>query len=77
MSFVHLHVHTQYSLLDGACRINQLVDKAVSLGQTALAVTDHGVMYGAIEFYKACAERGVKAIIGCEVYVSADDRILH
>ena len=53
MSFVHLHVHTQYSLLDGACRINQLVDKAVSLGQTALAVTDHGVMYGAVEFYRS------------------------
>jgi len=74
MSFVHLHVHTQYSLLDGACRINQLVDKAVSLGQTALAVTDHGVMYGAVEFYKACAERGIKAIIGCEVYVAHRSR---
>lgn len=74
MSFVHLHVHTQYSLLDGACRINQLVDKAVSLGQTALAVTDHGVMYGAVEFYRACVERGVKPIIGCEVYVASRTR---
>ena len=70
MSFVHLHVHTQYSLLDGACRINQLVDKAASLGQTALAVTDHGVMYGAIDFYKACVDKGIKPIIGCEVYVA-------
>jgi len=74
MSFVHLHVHTQYSLLDGACRINQLVDKAVSLGQTALAVTDHGVMYGAVEFYKACCDKGVKPIIGCEVYVANRSR---
>ena len=74
MSFVHLHVHTQYSLLDGACRINQLVDKAVSLGQTALAVTDHGVMYGAVDFYKACCDRGIKPIIGCEVYVANRSR---
>lgn len=75
MSFVHLHVHTQYSLLDGACRINQLVEKAASLGQTALAVTDHGVMYGAVEFYKACVEKGIKPIIGCEVYVAHRSRL--
>ncbi len=74
MSFVHLHVHTQYSLLDGACRINQLVDKAASLGQTALAVTDHGTMYGAVEFYRACKDRGIKPIIGCEVYVAHRSR---
>ncbi len=70
MAFVHLHVHTEYSLLDGACRIEKLVDKAKSLGQTALAITDHGVMYGAVAFYKACKAAGIKPIIGCEVYVA-------
>ena len=71
MSFVHLHVHTEYSLLDGACRIGKLAHAAKELGQTALAITDHGVMYGAIEFYEACKAEGVKPIIGCEVYVAA------
>ena len=75
MSFVHLHVHTEYSLLDGACRIDRLVRRAKELGQTALAVTDHGVMYGAVAFYKACKAAGVKPIIGCEVYVAP--RTLH
>ena len=70
MAFVHLHVHTEYSLLDGACRIEKLVDKAKELGQTALAITDHGVMYGAVAFYKACRAAGIKPIIGCEVYVA-------
>ena len=70
MSFVHLHVHTEYSLLDGACRIDQIAKKAAALGQTALAVTDHGVMYGAVAFYKACKDAGIKPIIGCEVYVA-------
>ena len=75
MSFVHLHVHTEYSLLDGACRIGALVKRAKALGQTALAVTDHGVMYGAVAFYKACREAGVKPIIGCEVYVAPRSRL--
>ena len=70
MAFVHLHVHSEYSLLDGACRIQEMAKHAKSLGQTALAVTDHGVMYGAVAFYKACVEAGVKPIIGCEVYVA-------
>jgi DNA polymerase-3 subunit alpha len=70
MAFVHLHVHTEYSLLDGACRIPKLVARAKELGQTALAVTDHGVMYGAVAFYKACCDAGIKPIIGCEVYVA-------
>ena len=74
MAFVHLHVHTEYSLLDGACRIDKLAKKAKALGQTALAVTDHGVMYGAVAFYKACLAEGVKPIIGCEVYVAPRNR---
>ena len=74
MSFVHLHVHSEYSLLDGACRVEGLVARAKELGQTALAVTDHGVMYGAVAFYKACAAAGIKPIIGCEVYVAPRNR---
>ena len=70
MSFVHLHVHTEYSLLDGACRINGMMDRVKELGQTAVAITDHGVMYGCIDFYKAAKAAGVKPIIGCEVYVT-------
>ena len=70
MSFVHLHVHTEYSLLDGDCHIEPLVARAKELGQTALAITDHGVMYGAVAFYKACCAAGIKPIIGCEVYVA-------
>ena len=70
MSFVHLHVHSEYSLLDGACRVDALPARAKALGQTALAVTDHGVMYGAVAFYKACKKAGIKPIIGCEVYVA-------
>ncbi len=70
MGFVHLHVHTEYSLLDGACRIDQLTKAAKELGQDALAITDHGVMYGAVAFYKACRAQGIKPIIGCEVYVA-------
>ena len=78
MSFVHLHVHTEYSLLDGACRINGLMDRVKELGQTAVAITDHGVMYGCIDFYKAAKGAGIKPIIGCEVYAarrSISDRI--
>ena len=70
MSFVHLHVHSEYSLLDGACRIGRLAERAKELGQTALAITDHGVMYGAVAFYRACAAAGIKPVIGCEVYVA-------
>lgn len=68
--FVHLHVHSEYSLLDGACRIPQLVDTAIELGQTAVAITDHGAMYGVIDFYKEAKAKGIKPIIGCEVYVA-------
>ncbi len=74
MSFVHLHVHTEFSLLDGACRIDEVAGRAKALGQTALAVTDHGVMYGAVAFYKACREAGIRPIIGCEVYVAPRSR---
>ena len=70
MSFVHLHVHSEYSLLDGACRIDDMAEYAKSLGQDALAITDHGVMYGAVAFYKAAKKAGIKPIIGCEVYVA-------
>ena len=70
MSFVHLHVHTEYSLLDGACRIGGMMDRVKELGQSAIAITDHGVMYGCIDFYKAAKAAGVKPIIGCEVYVA-------
>jgi DNA polymerase III subunit alpha len=70
--FVHLHVHTEYSLLDGASRIEQLVQEAARLGQPGLAITDHGVMYGTIPFYKACLRHGIKPIIGVEVYVTND-----
>ena len=70
MSFVHLHVHTEFSLLDGACRIGKLAKHVAQLGQTAIAITDHGVMYGVIDFYRACKAAGVKPIIGCEVYVA-------
>lgn len=78
MSFVHLHVHSEYSLLDGACRIGKLMDRVRELGQTAVALTDHGVMYGVIDFYKAAVAAGIKPIIGCEVYVaprSMSDRV--
>ena len=70
MSFVHLHVHTEYSLLDGACRIGSMMDRVKELGQSAIAITDHGVMYGCIDFYKAAKAAGIKPIIGCEVYVA-------
>ena len=72
--FVHLHVHTEYSLLDGACRIDRLMERVKELGQSSAAITDHGVMYGAIDFYKAAKKAGVKPIIGCEVYVASGSR---
>ena len=74
MSFVHLHVHTEYSLLDGFCRIDQVAKRARALGQSSIAVTDHGVMYGAVAFYRACLQEGVRPIIGCEVYVAPRSR---
>ena len=74
MAFCHLHLHTQYSLLDGCCRIDNLLDRVSELGQTSVAITDHGVMYGAIEFYKAAKKRGINPIIGCEVYVAPRSR---
>ena len=70
MGFVHLHLHTEYSLLDGECRINAIPDAVIAGNQNAVAITDHGVMYGAVEFYKASVQKGVKPIIGCEVYVA-------
>ncbi|NLU44739.1 MAG: DNA polymerase III subunit alpha [Acholeplasmataceae bacterium] len=73
-SFVHLHVHTKYSLLDGASDIPTLVGYAKELGMPALAITDHGVMYGVIEFYKECLKQGIKPIIGCEVYITSGSR---
>lgn len=72
--FTHLHLHTEYSLLDGACRINRLLDTAAERGDQAIAITDHGVMYGAVEFYKAAKARGIKPVIGCEVYVAQRSR---
>ncbi|WP_127585246.1 DNA polymerase III subunit alpha, partial [Paenibacillus koleovorans] len=72
--FVHLHVHSEYSLLDGAARIEELAAQAARLGMKALALTDHGVMYGAIPFYKACKANGIKPIIGCEVYITSGSR---
>ncbi len=72
--FTHLHIHTQYSLLDGMCRISQLVSRAKELGMDSLAITDHGVVYGVIEFYLAAREAGIKPIIGCEFYVAPNSR---
>lgn len=74
MAFVNLHVHSEYSLLDGACRIKDMVSRAKELGQTALAVTDHGNMFAAVDFYSECKSQGIKPIIGCEVYVARRTR---
>ena len=74
MAFTHLHVHTEYSLLDGAARIDKLVAKAKELGMTSLAITDHGVMYGCVQFYEQCKKQDIKPIIGCEVYTAARTR---
>ena len=75
--FAHLHVHTEYSLLDGMCRIPQLVNRARELGMESLAITDHGVMYGVVEFYDAAIKAGIKPIIGCEAYLTPGDRFNH
>src|SRR2546427_10711820 len=72
--FVHLHLHSEYSLLDGACRLDRLMDRAHELKFPALALTDHGVLYGAIDFYQMAREKGIKPIIGCEVYVAPGSR---
>ena len=74
MAFTHLHVHTEYSLLDGSSKIKELVVQAKALGMDSLAITDHGVMYGVIDFYKAAKEAGIRPIIGCEVYVTTGSR---
>lgn len=73
--FTHLHVHTEYSLLDGLCRITQLIARAKELGMTSLAITDHGSMHGVIEFYLSAKEAGIKPIIGCETYVAETSRL--
>ncbi len=75
--FTHLHIHTEYSLLDGMCRIPRLVERAKELGMDSLAITDHGVMYGTIEFYSAAREAGIKPIIGCEIYLTQNSRLSH
>jgi DNA polymerase-3 subunit alpha len=72
--FVHLHLHTEYSLLDAACRLDKLAERAHDLKFSSMAITDHGVLYGAVDFYKAVREKGIKPIIGCEVYVAHGDR---
>ncbi len=73
--FVHLHLHTEYSLLDGACRLDKLVEKAHELKFPSLAITDHGAMHGVVDFYKEARDKGVKPIIGCEVYVAPGSRL--
>src|SRR5467141_1260114 len=73
--FVHLHLHTEYSLLDGACRLDKLVDKAHELKFSSLTITDHGVLCGAIDFYQAARDKGIKPILGCEVYVAPGSRL--
>jgi DNA polymerase-3 subunit alpha len=72
--FVHLHLHSEYSLLDGACRIKDIPLRAKECGHNAVALTDHGVMYGVIAFYNECKSQGIKPIIGCEVYVASNSR---
>ena len=73
--FVHLHVHTDYSLLDGCCRIDRLVERATEMGMGAMALTDHGNLYGAIEFYQQAKARGLKPLIGCELYLVETSRL--
>src|SRR5436305_1152884 len=73
--FVHLHLHTEYSLLDGACRIDDVMEKAHASNMPAIAITDHGGMYGAVEFHKAAYDKGLKPIIGCETYIAPGSRL--
>ena len=70
MEFTHLHLHSDYSLLDGACKIERLIDKVSSLEMTSVAITDHGNMFGAVEFHDLAVKKGIKPIIGCEMYVA-------
>ena len=72
MAFTHVHVHTEYSLLDGAARIDKVVKRAKELGMDSLAITDHGVIFDVVDFYKECQKQGIKPIIGCEVYTTVD-----
>ena len=74
MAFTHLHVHTEYSLLDGSNKIKEYVKRVKDLGMDSAAITDHGVMYGVIDFYKACKEEGINPVLGCEVYVAPNSR---
>ena len=74
MSFVHLHVHTEYSLLDGSNKIKECITRVKELGMDSVAITDHGVMYGVIDFYRAAKAAGIKPVLGCEVYVAPDSR---
>ena len=76
INFSHLHVHTQYSILDGACNINKLLDKAIELEQPAIAITDQGNMFGVVEFHNACKKKGIKPILGCEMDVSPQSRFI-
>ncbi|MEG0005660.1 MAG: PHP domain-containing protein, partial [Clostridium sp.] len=73
MAFAHLHVHSEYSLLDGSSRVKRLPQKARELNMNSIALTDHGVMFGVIDFYKACKKEGIKPILGCEIYVAPRD----
>src|SRR5690242_19539895 len=73
--FVHLHLHTEYSMLDGACRVDDVVEKAAEYGMPAMAITDHGGMFGAVEFFKSATDHGVKPIIGCETYIAPGSRL--
>ena len=74
MDFTHLHVHTEYSLLDGSSKIKEIVARAKELGMDSLAITDHGVMYGVIDFYRACKAAGIRPVLGCEIYVAPGSR---
>ena len=74
MAFAHRHLHTEYSLLDGANRIGPLLDRVKELGMDSAAITDHGVMYGVIDFYRACKAKGIHPVIGCEVYLAPHSR---
>ena len=74
MAFAHLHVHTEYSLLDGSNKIKEYVKRVKELGMDSAAITDHGVMYGVIDFYRACKEAGINPVIGCEVYVARNGK---
>ena len=74
MEFTHHHVHTEYSLLDGSSKIKEIVARAKELGMESLAITDHGVMYGVIDFYRACKAAGIRPVLGCEIYVAPGSR---